>query len=181
MRNIFVALHNMSDSDGDYDNQPVTRVVGTISDFSRKEPNKRKLKSSRLQLTSNTNQSNKDNDPNLEGDTQYFDQTLRRMFAAPISNYLSIKNPGESWTKEYVADSDVQFSIERGGKYNKLHAHCIIKIKHYTSLMLDRKKIQQFIAQEMGLPSVHINYRLLKGSDEINIENYLQKYVDLNP
>lgn len=159
------------------DDLPPVNVKSNISNFNRTERNARKLKSSQFLLTINTNQSYL-NDPNIEGDTQYFDETLQRMFNNPLS-YLTIKNEGETWTKQYVQDSDVQYAIELGGKYKKLHAHCIIKIKHYTSIQIDAAKIRRYIEQEMGLPSIHVNFKLLRGNrEEINIENYLAKYVD---
>ena len=137
---------------------------------------KKTWKHSNFFLTINTNQRYTNDDPNLQSDTEIFEQIINNMLNN-LDQYIKFPN-GDDWQTADINDVDVDYVIEKGTKKNCLHAHAVIKIKHNTKVQIDFPKIQRSIADELGMQNIYVNGRLIKNSGADNIQDYLLKYTN---
>ena len=114
--------------------KPIIKVKGKVQDMNKKIKNKKPLTSNFL-LTINTNQQYKDNDENLENDTEIFDHTLKDILNH-IESYVTLPST-DKWDDETIKLVDIDYTIERGTIKNQLHIHILFKFKHFTKIQLN--------------------------------------------
>ena len=139
----------------------------------KKIQNKKPLTSNFL-LTINTNQQYKDNDENLENDTEVFDNTLKDILNH-IESYVTLP-PTDKWDDETIKDVDIDYTIERGTIKNQLHIHILFKFKHFTKIQLNYLAIKEKINKELGLKNIYMYNKLIRNSGNDNILEYIDKY-----
>lgn len=84
------------------------------------------------------------------------------------------------WDDPYIEDVNVEFVVENAQRTESTalrnpHVHATLTILHRTSLTLMAPELGEEFSQRLGLESVHVRFRLLRGN--INIKNYLLKDV----
>ena len=151
------------------------KVKGKIQNLEKEEKNKKPIHSNFL-LTINTNQQYKENDQHLKNDIQFFENTIKDVLNH-IDQYVEIRNEGDNWDDDTIKDIDIDYVIERGTKKGQIHCHALIKIKHFTRLQLNYKKMKQKIQHDLGLPNIYLNNRLVRNSGSETIVEYLNKYT----
>jgi hypothetical protein len=154
---------------------PDIKVKGKIQNLEKEEKNKKPIHSNFL-LTINTNQQYKSNDEHLQNDIEFFENTIKNILNN-IDQYIDIRNDGDIWDDDTIKDVDVDYIIERGTKKGQIHCHALIKIKHFTRLQLDYKKLKEKVKKDLGLKNIYLNNRLVRNSGSENIVEYLNKYV----
>lgn len=153
---------------------PKLNIKGTVSNYEKKDKNIINDKSSQFFLTINTNQSYKDDDNNIENDTEVFTGVIENMLNN-IKDYLKLSS-GDTYD-DNIKDVDVQYVIERGTKKRMIHSHIFVKFTHTAKdLKLNYTKIKSDIANNLGLPNIFFNCRMVHNNDKSVLE-YIDKYV----
>jgi hypothetical protein len=92
---------------------------------------------------------------------------------------------GEQRDVSRIKSADVKFAIERGTnpRGGRLHAHCLVAIKHLSKIQLDGPGIKEFVMEDMNprlakagfpeLKSVYVNIRHVP--NQYNVLRYLKK------
>ena len=134
-----------------------------------------KPKSSNFLLTINTNQQYKNDDEHLENDVEVFDTTIQSILNH-IDEYIRLPD-GDQWDDKTIKDVDIDYVVERGHKKGQIHVHVMIKIKHFSKVLLDYDKIKKKICSDLGLQNVYMLNKLIRNSGSDTIIDYLNKYV----
>jgi hypothetical protein len=134
-----------------------------------------KPKSSNFLLTINTNQQYKEGDAHLEDDIEIFDATIQSILNN-IGDYIRLPE-GDVWDDDKIKDVSIDYVIEKGHKKGQLHSHIMIKIKHFSKVLLDYGKIKAKICGDLGLNEVYMLNKLIRNSGSDNIIQYLEKFV----
>jgi hypothetical protein len=132
-------------------------------------------KASNFLLTINTNQQYKDGDNNLENDIEVFDATIQQILNH-IDDYVRLPE-GDAWSDDKIRDVNIDYVIEKGHKRGQIHAHIMIKIKHFSKVLLNYEKIKAKICGDLGLDNVYMLNKLIRNSGSDNIIDYLDKYT----
>ena len=155
---------------------PVVKVRGRKQDLTKTVKDKApKPKASCFLLTINTNQQYKENDQHLEDDIEVFDNTIQSILNN-IGSYVKLPET-DKWDDDKIKDVDIDYVIERGLKKGQIHIHIMIKIKHFTKVLLDYGKIKAKICGDLGLENIYMLNKLIRNSGSDNIIEYLNKYV----
>jgi hypothetical protein len=152
--------------------KPKVKVTGSVADFKQKQQGA-KLRHSNYFLTINTNQRFKDDDPNLENDTTFYNGVIETLLNN-IDQYVKLRE-GDTWD-DNVKDVNVEYVIEKGNEKNCLHCHIFLKFTHTTDVKLNYAAIKQKICQELGLKNIYMYNRISRGANE-NIVDYMNKYA----
>ena len=155
-------------------NKPEIKIKGKVQDMTKKEKNV-KPKQTNFLLTINTNQKYKDDDENLQNDTDVFDESIKD-FLNNIDQYINLPET-DKWDDKFIKDFDIDYVLERGQKKGQLHIHILFKIKHFTKIQLNYDKIKEKIKLDLGLSNVYMQNKLLRMSNNDSIVDYLNKYV----
>jgi hypothetical protein len=126
-------------------------------------------------LTINLNKSYKNDDPHFANDVQIFDELMNDILSN-IDQYINLPNT-DSWNDDLIKSVNVDYVIEKGLQKRNLHTHCLISIEHFTNIKLDYSKIKNKIKDELGLPNIYINNRLIKNNGNQNVLEYIDKYA----
>jgi hypothetical protein len=132
-------------------------------------------KGSNFLLTINTNQQYKEGDPHLENDVEIFDSTIQSILNN-IGDYIRLPE-GDAWDDDKIKDVNIDYVIERGHKKGQLHCHIMIRIKHFSKVLLNYEKIKAKICGDLGLNEVYMLNKLIRGSGSDNVVDYLDKYT----
>jgi hypothetical protein len=151
--------------------KPKVTVKGNVSNFVQKEKTKAPRQSNFF-LTINTNQRFKDDDPNLQNDTEFFVEVIENILNN-VQEYVTI--PAEANWDTDVQDVDVNYVVEKGTEKNCLHTHILLKFKHNTKVQLNYKKIKEDICNKLGLPNIHLKNILVKNNND-KILDYMNKF-----
>lgn len=154
--------------------KPNIKVQGRFQNMEVKEK-KNVAKRTNFLLTINTNQSYKNNDPNLQNDIEFFDTTI-----ASVLNNLDqyIKLPaGDVWNDDLIKDVSADYVIEKGLQKNNLHTHIFISVTHFTDVKLDYAKIKNKIKGDLGLNNIYMLNKVVKNAGNLSIIEYLEKYT----
>jgi hypothetical protein len=82
--------------------------------------------------------------------------------------------PEHEWDTDRIKKGECECEVERGEKYDQIHAHVFIGISHYSKLQLNRKEIYDKICEYMELPSIYISrIQILRHSAETDRERWL--------
>jgi hypothetical protein len=84
---------------------------------------------------------------------------------------------GDAWSDEKIKDVNIDYVVERGHKKGQIHVHVMIKIKHFSKVLLNYEKIKKKICGDLGLENVYMLNKLIRNSGSDNILQYLEKYV----
>ena len=157
--------------------KPKINISGGVSDFKKKERkvNPDRIRTSSFLVSLNTNQSYKAgvSDEHIENDTQIFEGVMSDILNH-IDQYLII--PENHWDDKYIVSTDVQYVIELGNQKHNLHFHGLVTFKHKTNIKLDFKKIKSKVSQELGLPNLHLDVKIVKANNTDNVLQYIDKY-----
>ena len=156
------------------ENKPIIKVKGKVQDINKVTKNK-KSKYSNFLLTINTNQQYKEGDENLDNDIEVFETTIKEILNS-IDKYIKLPD-GVLWNDDTIKDVDIDYVIEKGLKKGQIHVHILFKIKHTTKVLLDYDGIKKKICDDLGLDNVYMLNKLVKNGGNINILEYINKYV----
>lgn len=134
------------------------------------EDNKKNLvKQSNWFLTLNSNK-------RLEGDSPEAEQWMHSVQLAMDNpqNWIKFMIPEDKWDAKSIISADVEISHEIGGKYHQLHSHCIIKIKHRSSIQVDRHKLKVAILEHCPFNGAYVDSKLFY-DPTISLQNYIRK------
>jgi light-regulated signal transduction histidine kinase (bacteriophytochrome) len=154
--------------------KPNIKIKGNIQDLKKKEKNE-KPKQTNYLLTINLNQSYKEDDEHLKNDIEVFDHSIQSVLNN-IQDYLNLPDPSD-WSDDKIKDAKIDYTIERGNKKGHLHIHILLKFQHFTKIQLNYQKIKEKLCQELGLKNIYMYNRLLKPSSDVNIMEYINKYI----
>ena len=153
--------------------KPTVQVKGTISNLQKNEPKKRLIHSNFL-LTINTQQRYAQDDPHLNDDAEFFENTIQEMLNS-VEHYIKLPE-GDSWNNDTIKNVDIDYTVERGTKHGQLHCHILLKFDHSTKVQLDYAKIREKILKDTGLKNIYMYNRLVRNSGSQNILQYLDKF-----
>ena len=149
--------------------KPIVKVKGNIQNLEKKEKNE-KPKRSNFLLTINTNQQIEKE--NIDNDIEIFDKCIQEILNN-VQDYINI--PEGDWNDEKIVDTDIQYTIEEGSKFHRLHIHILFKFVHHTKILLNYDKIKNKIMNDLGLDNVYLYNKLVRNNDNDNILDYLKK------
>ena len=150
------------------------KVTGNIQDLKKVEKNL-KPKQTNFLLTINLNQSYKEADEHLKDDIKIFDDTIKDILDN-VDKYIKLPNATD-WNDEKIKECDIDYTIERGKEKGFLHIHILFKIKHFTNIQLDYDKIKSKITNDLGLENIYMYNKLIRGNNNDNILEYINKYI----
>jgi hypothetical protein len=150
------------------------KVSGNIQDLKKQEKNI-KPKQTNFLLTINLNQSYKEGDEHLDNDIQIFDHTIKDILDN-VDKYIKLPDVND-WNDDKIKDVDIDYTIERGKEKGFLHIHILFKIKHFTKIQLDYDKIKFKITNDLGLENIYMYNKLIRGNNNDNILEYINKYI----
>lgn len=75
---------------------------------------------------------------------------------------------------EYILDiAEVEFGLERGDAYGRIHAHCLFYIRHRSNIRVDKDKVRDYAQSRIPGCYTHIDFRDI-GAMERTV-NYIRK------
>lgn len=95
-----------------------------------------------------------------------------------LSELVEFRDPeAAEWRPGIIEDVDLQFSVELGPKFKRVHAEGLIKITHRTKIHLSYDRVRQSLAEVLGVPSgrLHLKMLLIKKDLGLDLEQYLDK------
>jgi hypothetical protein len=157
--------------------KPKIKVSGKVQNMAITNTESKKVvpKKTNFLLTMNLNQSYKPDDPNLQNDIEIFDGVIQDILNN-LDQYINLPD-GTQWNDDIIKDVKCDYVIERGLKFGFLHTHIMISIEHFTNVKLDYAKVKDKVKNELGLINFHLNNKIIKNNGNVNILEYLDKYV----
>ena len=143
--------------------QPIVKIKKNIQDLTKKEKNE-KPKRSNFLLTINTNQAIEKE--NIDNDIEIFDKCIQEILNN-VQDYINI--PEGDWNDEKIKETDIDYTIEEGSKFHRLHIHILFKFTHFTKIQLNYDKIKNKIMNDLGLDNVYMLNKLVRNSGSDNI------------
>lgn len=143
----------------------------------KREKAKEKSKYSCFLVTINTNQRYKADDQYMESDSEFFENIVRTEILEKLPDYVNVMQEGHSWSNDHIDGVDVDYILERGEKYNALHAHILIKIKHRSKVQLNYKTMKQRVVERLGLKNVYFDCKLVRPTSDDWLKDYIYKTV----
>ncbi len=142
-----------------------------------------KEKHSNYLITVNTQQAG-DTEERKEELIEALRTTLKDIFTYDnISELLDFLIIGDTWF-ENVDETEVDFAIEEGKKLHRIHAHCLVRVKHNSTIHLNyvnlRKQIIEGLRSELGDDTIvpHIKIKPFGGRNpDKDAEDYIMKDV----
>ena len=150
-------------------NKPQVKVRGMKQDLDKTQKNE-KPKRSQFLLTINTNQMIEKE--NIDNDIEIFDECIQSILNN-VQDYINI--PQGDWNDNKIKDVDIDYTIEEGSKFHRLHIHILFKFTHFTKFLLNYDKIKNKIMNNLGLQNVYMYNKLVRNSGNDNILDYLKK------
>ena len=153
---------------------PTVKVSGGISRLKAKEAKPRKRHSTFF-LTISTNQKYKLDDPHLESDAEFFDNSLRGILDN-VGAYLKMDG---DWTPETIHTADIDYSVEIGHhpRGSALHAHILFRFQHSAKMLhLDYSAIKKKLLSDLGLKNLYVFNRVVRGGGTVSLLEYIDKY-----
>ena len=90
-----------------------------------------------------------------------------------MQDYINI--PQGDWGDNKIKNVDIDYTIEKGSKFHRLHIHILLKFTHFTKIQLNYDKIKKKITDDLGLDNVYMLNKLVRNSGSDNILDYLKK------
>jgi hypothetical protein len=154
--------------------KPVIKVKGKIQNMQVTEK-KVVAKKTNFLVTINLNQTYKADDPNLENDLTMFDEVIQDILNN-LDQYITLPD-GHTWNDDLIKSVNADYVIERGLQQGFLHTHILISAEHFTNIKLNYQKIKNKFKEELGLKNLYLNNRIIKNNGNVNVLEYLDKYV----
>ena len=145
------------------------KIRGMKQDLTKTEKNE-KPKRSNFLLTISTNQQIEKE--NIDNDIEIFDKCIQDILNN-VQDYINI--PEGHWNDEKIKNVDVDYTIEEGSKFHRLHIHILFKFTHFTKILLNYDKIKKKITDDLGLDNIYLYNKLVRNNDNDNIIDYLKK------
>ena len=145
------------------------KIRGMKQDLNKTEKNE-KPKRSNFLLTISTNQQIEKE--NLDNDIEIFDKCIQDILNN-VQDYINI--PQGDWNDEKIKNVDIDYTIEEGSKFHRLHIHILFKFTHFTKILLNYDKIKKKITDDLGLQNIYMLNKLVRNSGSDNIIDYLKK------
>ena len=122
---------------------PIVKVKGNIQNLEKIEKNE-KPKRSNFLLTINMNQAIEKE--NIKDDIEIFDKCIQDILNN-VQDYINL--PEGHWNDEKIKDVDIDYTIEEGSKFHRLHIHILFKFTHFTKIQLNYDKIKKKITDDL--------------------------------
>jgi hypothetical protein len=154
--------------------EPEIKITSRRQNLNRVEQNKKPTHSNFL-ITLNLNQQyhKEEHVKNLDGDMEIFDNLINNMLN-DIEHYINLP-PGVPFNDDIIKDVSADYVTEVGSIKKQIHAHIMIKFKHFTRIQLNFSKIRDYFKRELQLRNVYMQSKLLRPSASENILDYLDK------
>jgi hypothetical protein len=156
--------------------KPQIKITSRKQDINKQEKNIKPTHSNFL-LTLNLNQQyHKDeHKENIENDMEIFDKLINEMLNH-IEQYIRLPE-NVQYNDENIKDVSADYVVEVGSIKKQIHAHIMLKFKHFTRIQLNYVKIKEYFKRKLGLKNMYIQGKLLNPSASENIVDYLNKMV----
>ena len=149
---------------------PQVKVRGMKQDLNKTEKNEKPKRSSFL-LTINTNQQIEKE--HIDNDIEIFGKCIQEILNN-IQDYINLHDPSD-WNDDKIKETDIDYTVEEGIKFHRLHIHILFKFTHFTKIQLNYDKIKNKIMNDLGLENVYMYNKLVRNSGNDNILDYLKK------
>lgn len=145
------------------------------------------LRNSLFFITINTNKEAKD-DEQLEEMIDKLRSVIKMAFNERFRDIITFLSPNANsqsandgtednfdsdWLADISPNPEVHYCIEIGKKQKRLHAHIIVRLKHYSKIHMNRHGWCDILS-EMNVDNVYINFKGLPNTSK-NLEEYLKK------
>lgn len=151
-------------------------VKTDVNDNKRKPKRKKKIESNFL-ITVNTNRRYPANSEELKKAKKKL-MKIAHEYTELFENgrFVTITGVGE-WNSDYIKKVKTKGAVERGEKFDQLHAHIHIQIKHFTNVRINIPKSKEFFVDKTGLDNLHFHVRYYKKEADVSevLKNYLEK------
>jgi len=114
--------------------------------------------------------------PEEEAYFQRFDAAWKRYFDQSPDVWLKFLMPGDNTENSIKSIDSLARAELQSSRRSMIHAHMLIKIKHYTKLHLDIDKLRAYMESAMG-HHIHVDNKIPgSGKEYLNrIKAYIQK------
>lgn len=92
-----------------------------------------------------------------------------------LSKVIKFLVPGHVYDDRYIVSIKVKFTVEKGKKFGRIHAHIWVSVVHRSMIHLDREYIIRFLQDRLGLTSLYVNIRIIRKDPFAAVEKYLEK------
>lgn len=103
----------------------------------------------------NSNETPK-NSTEVESSMEYMKEIVRSTFEDNLDQFVKFKDKSHKYSKEYIDDVKVKFSLEQGlgrkkkdGSYSQyagqVHAHVLATIRHRSNISINHENLQTFV------------------------------------
>jgi len=154
--------------------KPQIKITSRKQNINKQEKNKTPTHSNFL-ITLNLNQQyHKDeHKANIDNDMEIFDGLLVE-FLNHIEGYVRLPED-IVYNDDNIKDVSADYVVELGNIKKQIHAHIMLKFKHFTRIQLNFGKIKEFFKKRLGLKNVYMQAKLLRPSASENVIDYLDK------
>jgi hypothetical protein len=154
--------------------KPQIKITSRKQNINKQEKNKTPTHSNFL-ITLNLNQQyHKDeHKANIDNDMEIFDGLLVE-FLNHIEGYVRLPTD-IVYNDDNIKDVSADYVVELGNIKKQIHAHIMLKFKHFTRIQLNFGKIKEFFKKKLGLKNVYMQAKLLRPSASENVIDYLDK------
>lgn len=143
---------------------------------------KRQTKNSNIALMINTNIPIGEFDEDLYPFANRLNQSIKEI-GNNIEDYIMILEPDHDLS--YIKSVQFLSSVERAPTTDKIHAHILVCIKHYTRVRLNTFAMREKIMNDLELKGLYISHPVvMRNSAERDIarwRNYILKGVKIKP
>ena len=154
--------------------KPQIKITSRKQNINKQEKNKTPTHSNFL-ITLNLNQQyHKDeHKANIDNDMEIFDGLLVE-FLNHIEGYVRLPED-IVYNDDNIKDVSADYVVEVGNIKKQIHAHIMLKFKHFTRIQLNFGKIKEFFKKRLGLKNVYMQAKLLRPSASENVIDYSDK------
>lgn len=90
---------------------------------------------------------------------------------------IKFLTPGDVYSDDTILTIDSKYTVERGKKKGRIHAHVWIRIKHTSMIHLDREAIKEALKASTGgvMEVPYVNIRAIRKDPFSDVKKYLGK------
>lgn len=137
---------------------------------------RKRLNHSNFLITINTNSVFR-NDPESEALLSAFEPVIKHLTELPLDQLITIIEPNTPMNKDSIKTYLIDAKPETGPTDNKLHAHILVSVQHWTKVRLQFDFIKKYIQDSLGDKAPYVYYKPYYRSTDNNIDTILQNYV----
>lgn len=154
-------------------------IAGVDNPVQKKTGKTTKYKRSNFHVTVNTNKRYAPNSEELKTQSINLKKAAKKMTKSKrIGNFIQVMNPKHIYSEKYVRNIKTLGAVERGSKYNQLHLHLGVSIKHRSQVRMNIPELRKWFTEKMGGTNVHVNVRGFPGRR--NPLDILKNYINKN-